>query len=163
VLRAITGQILPARHASGAIYGTLVTAGTILGASEGANNIVEVAVTVVVTLTLYWIAHSYAEIIGNADAVAPSWKVATRELAAESRMVAACIVPLAVLVVVDVLGVSFELAITIGLCTTVGLLFLWGVLAARRADLSRGWAVASGLLYTLLGAAIVVLKLILVH
>jgi hypothetical protein len=163
VLRAIIGQIVPARHASGAIYGTLVTAGTILGASEGAHNVVEVAVTVVVTLTLYWIAHAYAEVIGNADRVAPSWKVATRELAAESRMVAACIVPLVILVVADFLGASFELAVTIGLCATIGLLFIWGIAASRRAQLSRGWAVASGLVYTFLGAAIVILKLIVVH
>jgi hypothetical protein len=163
VLRAIFGQIVPARHASGAIYGTLVTAGTILGASEGADNVVEVAVTVVVTLTLYWIAHAYAEVIGNADRVAPSWKVATRELAAESRMVAACIVPLVILVVADLLGASFELAVTIGLCATIGLLFIWGIAASRRAQLSRGWAVASGLVYTFLGAAIVILKLIVVH
>jgi hypothetical protein len=163
VLRAIIGRIFPARHASGAIYGTLVTAGTILGASEGAHDVVEVGITVVVTLTLYWIAHAYAEVIGNADRVAPSWRVATRELAVESRMVAACIVPLAVLVIADVLGAGFELAITIGLCATVGLLFIWGVMAARRAELSRAWAAISGLVYTLVAAAIVVLKLVLVH
>jgi hypothetical protein len=163
VLRAIIGRIVPARDASGAIYGTLVTAGTILGASEGANDVIEVSITVVVTLTLYWIAHSYAEVMGNADRVTPSWRAAIRQLTLESRMVAACVVPLAVLIAADLLGVSFELAITIGLCTTVGLLFLWGVLASQRADLSRGWAVVSGLLYTLLGAAIVAVKLVLVH
>jgi hypothetical protein len=164
VLRAIIAGIVPGRHASGAIYGTLVTAGTILAASEGAQDVVEVGITVVVTLALYWIAHSYAEVLGNADAVAPSWKVATRELAIESPMVAACIIPLIVLLAADLLlGATFELAVTIGLCTTVGLLFVWGILAARRAELSRGWAVISGLVYTFLGVAIVVLKLVLLH
>jgi hypothetical protein len=163
VLRAIIAGIVPGRHASGAIYGTLVTAGTILAASEGAQDVVEVGITVVVTLALYWIAHAYAEVLGNADAVAPSWRVATRELAVESPMVAACVIPLAVLVAADIIGATFELAVTIGLCTTVGLLFLWGILAARRAELSRGWAVFSGVVYTLIGAAIVVLKLVLVH
>jgi hypothetical protein len=163
VLRAIVAGIVPGRHASGAIYGTLVTAGTILAASEGAQDVVEVGITVVVTLALYWIAHAYAEVLGNAAAVAPSWKVATRELAVESPMVAACIIPLIVLIATDILGATFELAVTIGLCTTVGLLFVWGILAARRAELSRGWAVISGVVYTLLGAAIVVLKLVLLH
>src|SRR5438552_7311995 len=50
VLRAIVAGIVPGRHASGAIYGTLVTAGTILAASEGAQDVVEVGITVVVTL-----------------------------------------------------------------------------------------------------------------
>jgi hypothetical protein len=157
------GGLVPGRQASGAIYGTLVTAGTIVAASEGAQDVVEVGITVAVTLALYWIAHAYAEVLGNAEAVPPSWKVATRELAVESPMAAACVIPLLVLIGADILGASFELAVTIALCATVGLLLLWGTLAARRARLSRAWALISGLVYTLIGAAIVILKLVLLH
>ena len=154
---------MPVNHASGAIYGTLVTAGTIVGAAEGAHDVVDIAVAVVVTLILYWIAHSYAEVLGNADRVAPSWKIATRELGRESRMVGACVLPLAILIVADLLGAGFELSVTIALCATVALLLAWGVGAARRAEVSRAWAVTSGVLYTLLGVAIVVLELGLAH
>jgi hypothetical protein len=163
VLRTIVAYITPTRDASGVIYGTLVTAGTILGASEGAHDVVEVALTVVATLALYWIAHAYAEVVGHADVVAPSWPVAARELAVESRMVGACVLPLAILLLADLLGSGFAAATTIALWSTVGLLFIWGLLAARRAHLSRVWAVASGLLYTALGLAIVLLKIVLVH
>jgi hypothetical protein len=163
VLRTIVARLVPTRHASGVIYGTLVTAGAIVTASEAAPNVVEMAITVVVTVVLYWVAHAYAEVLGNSLAVAPSWKVAVRELAIESPMVAACVLPLGVLLVTDVVGASFELATTISLLATVGLLFVWGLLAARRARLSRAWAAASGGVYTLLGLAIVALKLILVH
>jgi hypothetical protein len=141
----------------------MVTAGAIVTASEAAPNVVEMAITVVVTVALYWVAHAYAEVLGNSQAVAPSWKVAVRELGLESPMVAACILPLGVLLVTDLLGASFELATTVSLLATVGLLFIWGLLAARRAQLSRAWAAASGGVYTLLGIAIVVLKLVLVH
>jgi hypothetical protein len=163
VLRTILARLVPTRDASGVIYGTMVTAGAIVAASEGAQSAVEVAATVVVTLLLYWVAHSYAEVLGNAQAVAPSWKVAGRELALESRMVAACVLPLCVLLLTSLLGAGFELATTISLLATVGLLFIWGMLAARRAELSRAWAVASGGVYTVLGVAIVALKLVLVH
>jgi hypothetical protein len=165
VLWAIWERIVPVRHASGAIYGTLVTAGTIVGASEGAHaqDVREVSLSVVVTLVVYWIAHAYAEVMGNAHDVRPSWKVAARELASESPMVGACVVPLAVLIIADLLGTGFELSITIGLCATVGLLFIWGILAARRAKLSRGWALGSGVLYTALGVAIVLLKVLVIH
>jgi hypothetical protein len=121
------------------------------------------AITVVVTVALYWVAHAYAEVVGNSQAIAPSLKVAVRELALESPMVAACILPLAVLLATDLAGASFELATTISLLATVGLLLVWGLLAARKSRLSRAWAAASGGVYTLLGVAIVVLKLILVH
>jgi hypothetical protein len=163
VLRTIVAYITPTRDASGVIYGTLVTAGTILGASEGAHDVLEVALTVIATVALYWIAHAYAEVVGNADVVAPSLRVAARELAVESRMVGACVLPLAILLVADLLGSGFAAATTIGLWSTVGLLFIWGLLAARRSRLSRMWAVASGLLYTAVGVAIVVLKIVLVH
>jgi hypothetical protein len=140
VLRNILTRLVPTRDASGVIYGTLVTAGAIVTASEAAPNVVEMAITVVVTVALYWVAHAYAEVVGNSQAIAPSFKVAVRELALESPMVAACI-----------------------LLATVGLLLIWGLLAARRARLNRAWAAASGGVYTLLGVAIVGLKLILVH
>jgi hypothetical protein len=140
-----------------------VTAGAIVTASEAAPNVVEMAITVVVTVALYWVAHAYAEVVGNSQAIAPSFKVAVRELALESPMVAACILPLAVLLATDLVGASFELATTISLLATVGLLLIWGLLAARRARLNRAWAAASGGVYTLLGVAIVGLKLILVH
>lgn len=137
--------------------------GTILAASEGSHSLTDVEITVVVTLVLYWIAHAYAEVVGNAGSVTLSWNLVTRELAAESPILFACIVPLVVLVVVDDLGASFELAVTAGLCVTVGLLFVWGVTAALRAGLSAVWALTSGLVLTALGVAIVVLKLILAH
>jgi hypothetical protein len=130
VLRTIVAYITPTRDASGVIYGTLVTAGTILGASEGAHDVLEVALTVIATVALYWIAHAYAEVVGNADVVAPSLRVAARELAVESRMVGACVLPLAILLVADLLGSGFAAATTIGLWSTVGLLFIWGLLAA---------------------------------
>ena len=161
--QTIVGWIVPTQDASGVIYGTLVTAGTILAASENAEDVREVAITVLVTLVLYWIAHAYAEVIGKSSRVPPSLSAAGRELVAESRMVGACVLPLAVLLVVDWLWTGFQLATTIALWTTVGLLFGWGVLAARQAGLSGGSAVVSGLLYTLLGLAIITLKLILVH
>jgi len=163
VVQTIVGWIVPTQDASGVIYGTLVTAGTILAASENAQDVREVAITVLVTLVLYWIAHAYAEVIGKSSRATPSLTAAGRELVAESRMVGACVLPLAVLLVVDWLWTGFQLATTIALWTTVGLLFGWGVLAARQAGLSGGSAVVSGLLYTLLGLVIIALRLILVH
>ena len=163
MLRTLLGRLVPTRQASGVIYGTLVTASTMVAAAEGTGNAEDVTLTVIVTLLLYWVAHSYAEVIGNSDVVAPSWRAAGRQLAEESRMVGACVVPLAVMLVADWLGVGFELAVSIALLVTVVLLFVWGVTAARRARLSGGRALASGLIFTLLGLAIVVLKRLLAH
>jgi hypothetical protein len=163
VLRTLLAQLIPTSQASGVIYGTLVTAGTMVAAAEGTGDAGDVTLTVIVTLLLYWIAHSYAEAIGNSDVVAPSWQAAGRQLTEESRMVGACVIPLAVMLVTDWIGLSFEAAVSVALLVTILLLFAWGVTAARRAHLSGGWAIASGFLYTLLGLVIVVLKRLLVH
>jgi hypothetical protein len=153
----------PTRDASGVIYGTIVTGSTMVAASEGTHDVLEVAVTVIVTLFLYWIARAYAEVLGRSQVRALSWTETRRELFAEWRMLAACVVPLAVLLVVTMLGASFAVATTAGAWSTSGLLFLWGLLAAQRAEVSTGLAVLSGLVYTAVGVAIVVLKLALVH
>lgn len=162
-MRRLLAYLAPTRDASGVIYGTIVTGSTMVAAAEGTQHVLEVAATVVVTLFVYWIAHAYAEVLGSSQVRVLSWTETRRELFAEWRMPAACVVPLAVLLVASGLGASFDLATTTALWATAGLLFLWGLLAAQRARVSTGLAILSGLVYTALGVAIVALKLVLVH
>src|ERR1700694_2744248 len=106
-MRRLLAYLAPTRDASGVIYGTIVTESTMVAAAEGTHHVLEVAVTVVVTLFLYWIAHAYAEVLGNSQVHVLSWTETWRELFAEWRMLAACVVPLAVLLIVTGLGASF--------------------------------------------------------
>jgi hypothetical protein len=153
----------PGRDASGSIYGTIITAATIVGVAEGTHNVLDEAITVVATLVLYWIAHSYAQLLGRPRGGTPSWTAAWHELAAEWQMVAVCVLPLAGLLVAGLLGASFSLATSIALWLSVGLLFLWGLLAARRAGQGAGAQLLSSAVFAVLGIAIVVLKSLLVH
>src|SRR5579859_1701414 len=82
---------------SGTIYGTIVAASTILAAAEGTHDVAEIALTVVATLLLYWVAHAYAEVLGGAHSDVPFWLATRDELAAESSMMSACVLPLAAL------------------------------------------------------------------
>jgi hypothetical protein len=162
-MRRLLAYLAPTRDASGVIYGTIVTGSTIAAAAEGTESVLEVAASVVGTLLLYWFAHAYAEVLGNSQTRVLSWAETGRELAAEWRMVGACVVPLAVLLAFAGLGVGFQAATTIALWSSAGLLFLWGLLAAQRARASTTLAIVSGLIYTAIGIAIVVLKVVLVH
>jgi hypothetical protein len=162
-VRRLLTFLAPTRDASGVIYGTIITGSTMVAAAEGTHHVMEVAATVVVTLFLYWIAHAYAEVLGNSQVRVLSWTETWRELFREWRMLAACVVPLAVLLIVRGLGASFELATSTALWSTAGLLFLWGLLAAQRARVSTGLAILSGAVYTVLGVAIVALKFVFVH
>jgi hypothetical protein len=162
-VRRLLAYLAPGRDAAGTIYGTIVTGSTIAAGSEGTHHALELAATVVVTVALYWMAHAYAEVLGHSQARVLSWTETRREFFAEWRMVAACILPLAVLMVATMLGASFETATSLALWFAAGLLFVWGLAAAQRANLSAAGAILSALVYTALGVAIVVLKLVFAH
>jgi hypothetical protein len=163
VVRALLQRVDPARHAAGGIYGTIVTAATIAAASEGPTSVGEIVLTVTVTLTLYWVAHAYANVIAAAHGETRLWNTAMHELAAESAMVTACFLPLAILVVASLLGADVDLSTSLAGVFATGLLLVWGFLAARRAHRGTGQQVLSGILFGLLGLVIVALKTAINH
>jgi hypothetical protein len=163
MLRPLVGRFDPGRDASGMIYGTVITAATMVGAAEGSHDEGEIAATVAVTLLVYWIAHAYAVVLGGAHGASLSWKAAGRELAAESPMLAACFLPLAALIVASALGASFSLATSIAVWFAVALLFVWGLQAARRVHASLLPRVVSAGVFGLLGLGIVALRSMFVH
>src|SRR5579884_1033406 len=120
---------LPVRFAtrrqdvSGSIYGTIVAAGTLLGAAEATHNVLEMAGTAVATVLIYWVAHAYAEVLGRPRPMSSFWAESRHELMAESTMMTACILPVAALLVASALGATFELATSIALWFAVGTLF----------------------------------------
>ena len=152
-----------ARDASGAIYGTLITASTMVGAAEGVHDLWEIAATVLVTLTVYTVAHAYAEVLGAPDGRVPSWAAVVHELAVESTMLTACVLPLAVMVGASLLGASLDEAVTAGACSAVAMLFVWGPVAARKVHAGAITQLVSAVAFGLLGLAIVALKVTTSH
>ena len=163
MLVPLVGRVHPGRDATGTIYGTVITAGTMIGAAEASHNEFEIAITVAVTILIYWVSHAYAAVLGGARGSLPSWKAARDELGAESPMVIACFLPLAALIITSSLGAGFSLSASIAAWFTVALLFVWGYLAARRVHDKVGAQVASAAVFGLLGLGIVALKAAFVH
>ncbi len=163
MLRPLVGNVHPGRDVTGMIYGTVVTAGTMIGSAESSHNELEIAVTVSVTLLIYWISHAYAAVLGGLGGSHPSWRAARRELAAESPMLIGCILPLVVLVVASSVGAGFNLSTSIAAWFTVALLFVWGYLAARRIHDEVGAQLATAAVFGLLGLGIVFLRNLFVH
>lgn len=164
LVRALQARFLErTQDASGAIYGTLVTAGTLLGAAEGTHDVLEITSTVVVTLLLYWVAHGYATVLGSPHPGDSWWIAARHELLAESAMITACVVPVAGLLAANGVGASFETSTSIALWLAVVMLFGWGIVAAQRTQQSRTGRLLSGVLFGVLGLVIVGLKTLLVH
>ena len=151
------------RRAAG-IYGTIVTA-AVLAAAGNTLSSLALEVTVLVTLVVYWLAEQYAELLGEHTHAGqlPSRGQVYSSLAAAWPMVTASFVPLASLLVARLLGASAPEAAEVALYVTIAFLVIHGYAAARAAGLGGFRLVLVSGTAGLIGAVMVVLKVVLQH
>jgi len=151
------------RRAAG-IYGTVVTAAII---TAGGNQLGTwaLAITIVVTLLVYWLAEEYAELLGERTRAGqlPSKDVVRSSLSAAWPMVTASFLPLATLGIVRLVGASSANAAWAALGMAVVLLVFHGYSAARAAGLRGIRLVTVSGTAGLLGVVMVLLKSLLQH
>jgi hypothetical protein len=151
------------RRAAG-IYGSIITA-AIIAASSGLPTAV-LAVSVLVTLAVYWLAEGYAELLGEQveGGKLPNRARIRGVLGGTWPMVTACYLPLVALLLARVAGASPLAAANTGLAVAIVMLTVHGYLAGRAAQLTgRRLAVATSVA-ALLGIAMILLKnLVLLH
>lgn len=152
------------RRAAG-IYGAIITA-AIIAAAGGKLPTLALAISVLVTLVVYWIAEEYAEVLGEQ---ATGGELPTRAsiwaaLTSTWPMVSASFIPLLALVVTRVAGASASVAANVGLAVAILLLIYHGWTAARASQL-RGWRfVGAVLTAAALGLVMILLKdVVLIH
>jgi hypothetical protein len=123
------------RRAAG-IYGAIITA-AILAAAGGKLPTAALAVSVVITLLVYWLAEEYAELLGEQTekGVLPTWAYVREALAATWPMVSASYLPLLALVLARLLGASPLAAANAGLVVAIVVMTLHGWWAGRAAQL----------------------------
>jgi hypothetical protein len=152
------------RRAAG-IYGAIITA-SIMTAAGGRLPTLALALSVLVTLVVYWLAEEYAEVLGRqaTGRHVPTWAHIRASLASRWPIVSASFVPLAVLVVARLAGASAFAAANVGVGAAVVLLTAHGWTAGRAAQL-KGWQLtASTSIAAVLGLAMVALKnLVILH
>ncbi|MGH3277913.1 MAG: hypothetical protein ACRDNW_02095 [Trebonia sp.] len=151
------------RRAAG-IYGCILTA-AIIAAVSGLST-AALAISVVVTLLVYWLAEGYAELLGEqaAGGKLPTWAAIRGALASTWPMVSASYAPLLALVLARLAGASALAAANVGLAVAVVLLTIHGWLAGRSARLSGRRLLAATSVAALLGIVMILLKdLVLLH
>jgi hypothetical protein len=164
-------RLLRPRNNPGAtIYGTIVAAAIV--ATEGAANtsIARIVGTVLATLLVYWLAHAYSDLLAghatdtDTDTYGPrrpghpTWHGVGESLTDEWGIVAGGLGLVIVMVVVDLAGGDEQLAVNVALLCSVVELVVWGVLAARRAELRFGWVVLYAMVSAALGVMLGLLK-----
>ena len=152
------------RRAAG-IYGAIITA-AIIAAAGGKLPTLALAISVLVTLLVYWVAEEYAEVLGEqaTGGHLPTSQSVLSALTSTWPMVSASYLPLLALVLTRVAGASASVAANVGLAVAVLLLIYHGWTAARASQL-RGWRFAGAVLTAAaLGLVMILLKdVVLIH
>jgi hypothetical protein len=154
------------RRAAG-IYGAIVTAAVLAAAGDFVPTLV-LAVSVVVTLLVYWVAEEYADLLGEQveHGRLPTWPRVRVTLASTWPMVSASYAPLLVLVLARAAGGSGSAAANFGLVVAVMLLVFHSWSAGRASHLKGGQLLVATSVAAALGVLMIVLKdvvLILLH
>jgi hypothetical protein len=153
------------RHRAAGIYGAIITA-SIMTAVGGSLPTLTLALSVLVTLVVYWLAEEYAEVLGRqaTGGHVPTWAYIRARLADSWPIVSASFLPLAALVVARLAGASAFVAANFGVGAAIILLIAHGWAAGRAAQL-KGWQLtASTSIAAALGLVMVALKnLVLLH
>jgi hypothetical protein len=156
--------VLRQRPADG-IFGTIITASVLASAGDDLDTL-PLAISILVTLAVYWIADVYSELLGRQldHGHLPSWHRTRATLAATWAMVSASFVPLLLLALARLAGASATTAATVGLVGAIVMLTIYAWAAAHAARLQGLRLVLVTSVAALLGVVMVVLKnFVLVH
>ena len=152
------------RRRSAGIYGTIV-ASAVLAAGGSHLRTAPLAITVFVTLLVYWAAEGYAVLLGEHAHAGrlPTWPEVRTSLAAIWPMVTASYVPLASLLAARVLGADPATAATVALLVAIVLLLLHGWMGGRASQLRGLRLLAVTLVAGAFGVVMILLKLLVTH
>jgi hypothetical protein len=148
---------------SQAIYGSLLVTSLVAVQWRGTPSPDGIALSIVITLGVFWLAHVWAEVVNLRVHSRFSQSVAVGLARDEASMLLAVILPALVLAIGPRLGMAINTAVAAALVICIGQLFVWGLVVGRAAH--RGWLlpIAVAIVDSLLGILIVALKVAVLH
>lgn len=163
VFSTILWWIDPEENPSGLVYGTVAVGAVLAAESTRRDTFPDTIGATVLILCLYWIAHTYASMTGDRlkrreTLTAPGlW----RSFLHEAAIIKGAALPIAVLLVLWATPVTLDTAVTAALWTSAVLLALIESVAAFRSHLSRVETVVQVLMGSLLGAGVLLVRVLL--
>jgi hypothetical protein len=151
-----------AKNPSGAIYGTIVATALIAATGGHDADTARIAVTVLLTLLVFWLAHVYTEVLEHG--LRRKWldlSVVRTVMADEISMVEAPALSVVILLLGAVGWIDPHLAINLALVNGIVQLLFWGVAVSRRLGHSWPRALVTGLIDASFGVLVVLLEALL--
>jgi hypothetical protein len=162
-LERLTRWIQPGDNPSGVAYGTIAVGLLIAAEDPAVETYPKLVEGTIVAIALYWLAHSYAHILGQRFRTRrpPSRHEIMNAFTRESALVWGAATPLLTLLAGWFIGAKLETAVTAALATAALTLFGFEVIAGIRAGLSRMALAGNAIIGACLGAALFAIKVIL--
>ncbi|OLZ65298.1 hypothetical protein AV521_31880 [Streptomyces sp. IMTB 2501] len=158
------GDVAERRDYAGAVYGSLLAASVVLGASLGSFPRLHLVLLLLGTAVVFWAAHVLARLFGERIMYVPvNGEEIRRVCAAEWPIIKAAVPPAVAVAVTPLLGIGPRgaawLALGVALAGHVG----WSTVATRRAGATGRMVVTAAAVNLVLGLLVVVLKVALTH
>ncbi len=155
--------LLPGTNPAGAIYG-MIAIGALLAAESGLRDTyLETLASALVALALYWLAHAYADMLGQRLEKRARLTAAGlgRNLLHDWAIMRGGAIPLLVLLACWAAGASQETAVTVDLWVTAASLLAYELLAGLRARSRPAELLLEGCVGAAMGLGILLLRVIL--
>jgi hypothetical protein len=157
----ILGLIL--NNAGSAIYGIIAVGALLAAESVRRETYARNIVAVVITLVLYWLAHSYADLAAERLRSGAQLTLGRllRTMIDELPLLAGATIPLATLLICWAAGTRLSAAVVAALWTSAAIVVLIELTAGVRGHLAARQFIAQALIGALLGALVIFLKVVL--
>lgn len=162
-IHRIAGWISPERYPEGVIYG-LLTVGALLAAESGLKETYpETVGSIAIAVTLYWFAHSYADVLGLrlSKQERLGWDELRDTFIQDFSIIRGAVMPLAAVLVAWAVGASQTTAVTAGVWTVIGSLIAFELAAGVRSQAKPIELVFDVSMGTTLGLGILALRVLL--
>ena len=156
-------RLLPGENPAGAVYGT-ITIGALLAAESSLRDTYpETVGAIVVALLVYWLAHSYAELLGQRLTAGERLTVSGlgRALGRDWAIVRGAGAPLLALLIAWTVGANQETGVTVALWTCVASLLAFELLAGLRARAQPAELALKLCIGAAMGLGVILLRVIL--
>ncbi len=146
---------------SAAIYGTMTVGALLAAESAGGETYAETVIAVLITLVIYWLAHSYAEFASERlkEREPLRLEVLGRIMVNQVPILFGAAIPLVAVVILWAASASLSTAVTVAVWTSAVVVVLIETLAGIRAKRTGRELVFQTMFGGLLGLLIIVLRL----
>ena len=160
---AIARWVEPAENPSGVVYGTIAVGAVLAAESARRETFADTLAATLLILGLYWLAHTYATVVGHRFETRRSLSASGlwRALLHEGAIVKGAAIPIAVLAVLWVAGVALDTAVTAALWASAVLLVAFELVATIRSGVSGAQRIAQVFVGVVIGAGVLLVHVVL--